>query len=93
PAYIALWGACLSAGFAQGCRAGSVAGVGFPEFTRFFNHSHLWKLQHSCVKFPMTVGTQQNAFVDFFSHLLPAPRIPLVGYAEVFLRRVEVVKF
>ena|GEM_PF-4216551 len=21
------------------------AGVGFPEFTRFFNHSHLWKLQ------------------------------------------------
>jgi len=22
-------------------------GEGFPEFTRFFNHSHLWKLQRS----------------------------------------------
>ena len=21
------------------------ASEGFPEFTRFFNHSHLWKLQ------------------------------------------------
>jgi hypothetical protein len=36
---------CLSAGFAQGCRTDARAGVGFPEFTQFFNHSHLWKLQ------------------------------------------------
>ena len=70
-----------------------VAGVGFPEFTRFFNHSHLWKLQLSCVKFTVTVGAQQNAFIDFFFHLLPTPRISFVGYAEVFLSRVEVVKF
>jgi hypothetical protein len=27
------------------------AGLGFPEFTRFFNHSRLWKLQH-----PFTAG-------------------------------------
>src|SRR5215213_7597132 len=93
PSTSAPGGACLSTGFAQGCRAGSTAGVGFPEFTRFFNHSHLWKLQHSCVKFPMAVGTQQDAFIDFFFHPLPTPRITLVGYPEVFLRRVEVVKF
>jgi len=37
----------LSAGFAQDCRAGARAGLGFPEFTQFFNHSHLWKLQFS----------------------------------------------
>ena len=86
-------GACLSTGFAQDCRAGSVAGVGFPEFTRFFNHSHLWKLQLSCVKFTMTVGAQQDAFVDLFFHLLPTPRISLVRYSEVFLCWVEVVKF
>jgi hypothetical protein len=27
------------------------AGLGSPEFTRFFNHSRLWKLQH-----PFTAG-------------------------------------
>jgi hypothetical protein len=34
-----------SAGFAQGHRAARPRGVGFPEFTRCFNHSLLWKLQ------------------------------------------------
>jgi len=26
-----------------------IAGLGFPEFTRFFNHSHLWKLQYRMI--------------------------------------------
>ena len=41
------------------CRALS-PGVGFPEFTRSFNHSFLWKLQ-SGVNF---------AFTPLYSHLL-----------------------
>jgi len=35
----------VSSGFAQGYRAGADAGLGSSEFTQFFNHSHLWKLQ------------------------------------------------
>ena len=70
-----------------------ISGTGFPEFTQFFNHSHLWKLQYPCMNFSMTVGAQQDAFIYFFSNLLPASRISFVGYAEVFLRRVEMVKF
>jgi len=35
----------VSAGFAQDYRAGAKAGLGSSEFTQFFNHSHLWKLQ------------------------------------------------
>lgn len=33
-------------------------GLGSPEFTRFFNHSHLWKLQQSGVNFSMAVSTK-----------------------------------
>ena len=33
-----------------------VVSEGFPEFARFFNHSHLWKLQLSCMGFSMTIG-------------------------------------
>ncbi len=33
-----------------------VAGVGFPEFTQFFNHSHLWKLQRSRMNLSMAIG-------------------------------------
>lgn len=35
-----------SAGFAQGYHPSeNIPGAGFPEFTRFFNHSFPWKLQ------------------------------------------------
>ena len=33
-------------------------GAGFPEFTRCFNHSFLWKLQLR-MQFPMAVGAKQ----------------------------------
>ena len=70
-----------------------VLSEGSPEFARFFNHSHLWKLQLSCMGFPMTVGAQENAFFDFFLNLFPASRISFLGNTEVFLCRVEVMEF
>jgi hypothetical protein len=54
------------------------ADLGFLEFTRFFNHSHLWKLQHSCMKLSMTIGAQKKAFVSFFFHPLPTSRVSLM---------------
>jgi hypothetical protein len=36
-----------------------MAGLGSLEFTQFFNHSRLWKLQHIRVSFTMTVGAQK----------------------------------
>ena len=65
---------------------------GFPEFTRFFNHSHLWKLQHLRMKFPMTIRAQQDALFNFFPNLYPTSRITFMRYAEVFLRRVKMMK-
>ena len=70
-----------------------VVSEGFPEFTRFFNHSHLWKLQLSCMSFPMTIGAQENAFFNFFLNLLPASSISFSGYTKVFLLWVEVMEF
>ena len=66
---------------------------GFPEFARFFNHSHLWKLQLSCVNLSMTIGTQENAFFDFFLNLLPTSCISFSRNTKVFLQGVKVVKF
>ncbi len=34
---------------------------GFPEFARCFNHSHLWKLQHSCMKFLLHIMQRLTA--------------------------------
>jgi len=31
--------------------------LGFLEFTRFFNHSYLWKLQNTCMNFTMTIAS------------------------------------
>lgn len=47
-----------SAGFAQDYRFPKE--LGFPEFTRLFDHSRLWKLQHSCMQFTVTIRTQQD---------------------------------
>jgi hypothetical protein len=68
-----------------------VVSEGFPEFARFFNHSHLWKLQLSCMGFPMAIGARENAFFNFFLNLLPTPRISFPGNIEVFLRRVSAI--
>jgi hypothetical protein len=70
-----------------------IAGVGFPEFTQFVNHSHLWKLQRFSMNFSMTIGAQENAFLDLFLNLLPASRISFMRYTEVLLRWVKVMKF
>ena len=66
---------------------------GFPEFARFFNHSHLWKLQYSCMKLSMTIGAQENTFIDFFFHLLPTPCISFMRYTKVLLCWIEMMKF
>jgi hypothetical protein len=66
---------------------------GFLEFTQFFNHSHLWKLQHSSMKFSVTVSTQQNAFFNLLFHLFPASCISFTGYTKIFFRWVEMMKF
>lgn len=54
------------------------ASEGFPEFARFFNHSHLWKLQHLRMKFSMTIRAQQDALINFFLNPYPTSRIPFV---------------
>jgi len=58
-------------------------GAGFPEFTRFFNHSFLWKLQFG-MNFPVAVRTQQDALVEFLAHLFPTTGVALAGNSEVF---------
>jgi len=70
----------------------AIISEGFPEFARFFNHSHLWKLQLSCVNFSMTISAQENAFFDFLLNLLPASCIPFSGDTEVFLLWVKMMK-
>ncbi len=58
-------------------------GTGFPEFTRFFNHSFLWKLQ-SCVNLSMTIGTQKCTFFKFLQNLVPASGVPFAGNSKIF---------
>ena len=44
------------------CRNRDDSGVGFPEFTRCYSHSFLWKLQ-SGVNFSMAVGAKKHALI------------------------------
>jgi hypothetical protein len=41
-----------------------LSGAGFPEFTRCFNHSFLWKLQR-CVSFSVVIHA--SAYIDFLA--------------------------
>ena len=58
--------------------------LGFPEFTRFFNHDFSWKLQQTGMDFAVTIGAQQEAFIELAFHLLPAARIAFLRYTEIF---------
>lgn len=79
-----------SAGFAQDYRFPKE--LGFPEFTRLFDHSRLWKLQHSCMQFTVTIRTQQDTFVELSSHASPASSVPRTRYAKILFRRVDMMK-
>ena len=79
-----------SAGFAQDYPI-AYCDLGFPEFTRFFNHSLLWKLQ-SGMKLTMTIRTENHAFIEFLSDLFPAASTTASGNAKVLFRGVDVMK-
>jgi hypothetical protein len=63
-------------------------GVGFPEFTRSFNHGFPWKL-HSGVNFTMAVGAQEHAFAQLLADLLPASRVAPAGDPEILLAELR----
>ncbi len=65
--------------------------LGFPEFTRFFNPDFSGKLRFG-VNLAMAVGAQQNAFIQLFLDLGPAPRIPFFRYTEILAGGVLMVK-
>ncbi len=67
--------------------------LGFPEFTRFFNHDFSWKLQQTGMDFAVTISAQQEAFIEFSFYFLPATRIAFLRYTEVFFCVISMMKF
>jgi hypothetical protein len=66
--------------------------TGFQQFTSFFNPDFSGKLRNASMDLSVTVGANEDALLDFSLDPLPGPRGPVDGNAEIFLRRIRMVK-